>query len=108
MGASSGYGAASAAWMTACAMGAATRPPVASLTPGWLSTMTAIAILGASAGAKPMIHACAFLPTVWAVPVLAATCMPGTAIRVAVPPLTTPIISWLMVLATSGAIGWGH
>ena len=38
--------------MTRCAIGAATRPPVASPRPSWLSTITATATLGASAGAK--------------------------------------------------------
>ena len=36
--------------MTAWAMGAATRPPVCSLAPGWPSTITATAMLGGSPG----------------------------------------------------------
>src|SRR5581483_7942374 len=68
-----GYELGRAAWSTARAIGAATTPPVASLTLGWFSTMTATTTLGASAGANATIHVCDVLLPVWAVPVLAAT-----------------------------------
>src|SRR5690606_24937806 len=75
---------ASTAWMTARAIGAATCPPVASaprLPP--CSTTTATATCGLSAGAKAVNQACGATVgspvTVWAVPVLPATAMPGMA-----------------------------
>ena len=71
-------------------MGAATRPPVASLAPLWRSTITATATLASPGGpAKPMIQACERRREVpsWAVPVLPPTSKPGIARRVAVPPL---------------------
>src|SRR5439155_9732960 len=98
----------SAACSTALAMGAATRRPVASLAPGWASTMTATAMRGASAGAKPMIHAWDVPVPVWAVPVLAATCTPGMAMAVAVPPLTTPTMRSRSVEATAGGTAVRH
>ena len=74
---------------TACAIGAATRPPVCSLAPGWPSTITATAMVGSppSGPPKPMIQACERAGSVpsWAVPVLPPTSKPGTARRVAVP-----------------------
>src|SRR5207244_5747022 len=60
------------------AIGAATRPPVASL-PALppCSTMTATTTCGSSAGANPTNHACALPVWFWAVPVLPATETPG-------------------------------
>src|SRR2546430_11004441 len=98
-----------AADMTAAAMGAATRPPVTlSPRPGWLSTITATATLGASAGAKAISQAWALLPMVWAVPVLAATTTPGTAARVAVPLATTPTIMSRSLEAVCDEVAWTH
>src|SRR5437868_3117236 len=89
-------------------MGAATTPPVASLTLGWFSTMTATTIVGLSEGAKATIHVCDVLLPVCAVPVLAATWTLGNATRVAVPCCTTPTIMSVMVEATSGVMGFFH
>ena len=73
--------------MTALAMGAATRPPKASLPalpPS--STTTATATLGLSAGAKEMNHAWGALPfACCAVPVLPATGTPGICAAAPVP-----------------------
>src|SRR4051812_42611503 len=96
--------------MTACAIGAATRPPVAfSATPLWSSTMTATAIFGASAGAKAMSHAWAWFGVpVCAVPVLAATVMPGIGARVAVPRRATSIIICLSTAAVAPDVAVRH
>src|SRR5207244_1474713 len=97
------------AWRAACrtalATGPATRAPVTSLTPGWPTTITATATRGACAGAKATIHAWddgGLVPS-WAVPVLAATCVPGIATDRAVPPFTTSIIMALTWSATDGS-----
>ena len=55
-----------------------------------------------------MIHACDVPVPVWAVPVLAATCTPGMAMAVAVPPLTTPTIRSRSVEATAGGTAVRH
>src|SRR6266571_1552816 len=80
----------SAASITARAMGAATCPPVASLPrlPP-LSTTTATAILGSSAGAKHTNHAWGLPPGCCAVPVLPATRTPEIWAGVPVPAWTT-------------------
>ena len=65
--------------MTWAAMGAATRPPVASLPSAPpFSTSTATATTGFCAGAKAMNHAWGVESgPCWAVPVLPATCDPA-------------------------------
>src|SRR4051794_35471107 len=80
--------------MTSLAMGAATRPPVAS----WLrlppsSTSTATATTGFCAGANAMNHACGASPVpCCAVPVLPATVTPEMRAAVPVPLSTTRTI----------------
>ena len=70
--------------------------------------MTATAIRGCSAGANATSHVCDVLFPVWAVPVLAATVVPGMATRVAVPLVTTPTMRSRMVEATEGEIARSH
>src|SRR5215204_2224998 len=77
--------------MTRLAMGAAVRPPVASLPalpPS--STTTATAIWRSPDPVKPMNQACGFRPwACWAVPVLPATSRPGILALTPVPLSTT-------------------
>src|ERR1700730_14844423 len=94
--------------MTALAMGAAMAPPVASLTAGWFSTMTATAIVGLAAGAKATNQVCTLFRPVWAVPVLPATWTPGIWAAVPVPPWTTLIINEVMAAAVWTDVAWIH
>ncbi len=93
------------------AIGAATRPPVASepRSPPF-STSTATAYWRSpgwgTAGAKPTNHACGCRPSAtWAVPVLPATWIPSICAAVPVPWSTTPIMRSRTVWATSGVTG---
>src|SRR6201995_5000584 len=86
--------------MTLRAIGAADVPPKPAPT-----SITATATLGLEAGAKATNQASASLgflelATSSAVPVLPATCTPGTAPAVPVPELTTAIIIWRTSPAT--------
>src|SRR5690606_17369038 len=89
----------STASTTALAIGAATRPPVASepMEPP-CSTTTATATCGSSAGANPVNQACGETSReVWAVPVLPATVTPEICAAVPEPSSTTETImsrSW--------------
>src|SRR5579859_7321360 len=94
--------------MTALAIGAAMAPPVASLTAGRLSTITATAMVGLLAGAKATNQVCTVLRPVWAVPVLPATWTPGTWAAVPVPPWTTEIINAVMAAAVWADVAWTH
>src|SRR5215216_5005881 len=94
--------------MTALAMGAATRPPVASsprLPPS--STTAATAIDRSPDEVKPMNQACGSSPRAcWAVPVLPATWRPGIWAAVPVPLSTTWSIMSLRSPATCSGITW--
>src|SRR5919198_4181954 len=78
----------SSTWSTRLASGAATVPPC----PDVRSTVTAIAILGLSTGAKAMNQAWFCPPETSAVPVLPATLIPDSAPAVPVPSSTTRLI----------------
>src|SRR5438874_2155798 len=97
-----------AASSTFSPIGAAMRPPVDSVVPGCASTMTATATRGASAGAKPMIHAFDVPFPIWAVPVLPAVGVFGTWSAVAVPAFTTATMASRIVEATSGETAVFH
>ena len=90
---------------TCAAIGAATRPPVP-LSPDDssppFSTSTAIAYRGASAGAKPMNHACACLPFDLRGTGLARDLDAGDLRGVPVPLLTTSTMRSRTVAAVSG------
>ena len=93
-------GAARIVCITAFAIGAATRPPVASLAPLWLSTITATATRGAVGGREaddPGVRLRGGSVPSCAVPVLPATRTPGIFIRVAVPCSTTLTIASRMI-----------
>src|SRR5690606_28568850 len=90
--------------MIARAIGAATRPPVASEpSEPPRSTSTATATSGLSAGAKPVNHACGSSPAAcWAVPVLPATSTPLICAACPEPERTTSIIISVRALAVAG------
>ena len=94
--------------MTALAMGAAVRPPVASLPASPpSSTTTATAICRSPDPVKPMNQACGSLPRAcWAVPVLPATSRPGIWAAVPVPLSTTWSIMSRRSPATRSGITW--
>src|SRR6266581_3157145 len=96
--------------MTCLAIGAATRPPVASFpSDPPFKTITATAIVGVCPGAafpKHTNHALgAVVGPFVAVPVLPATWIPGICAAVPVPDWTTPIIIWRMAVAVADEIG---
>src|SRR5205814_8926256 len=94
------------------AIGAAVRPPVACVGPGWSATIAATAADGAALGlpAQQVNHASDLggSEPIWAVPVLPPTSKPGICAAVPVPFSTTPRIASRIVAALCSPIARSH